>query len=196
MRQTSAVLWNSINLLRKKNLKAGSSFCGELSWALSSKGGGSCHLLQAGKQAYWKNIKVIKDQMLGNRGAKFFCGFSRVLAVLELIISSGLHSTDCPALCAQTPAQDACLDENMGVVLFNMPRQEGARVCCGFNIQGTRLCRTLQAAPSPAVGCSLRLALQSWMWHSHCTRVSQGLPGTTEKSWFIFSCFLYKYLGI
>lgn len=80
--------------------------------------------------------------------------------------------------------------------LFNMPRQEGARVCCGFNIQGTRLCRTLQAAPSPAVGCSLRPALQSWMWHSPCTRVSQGLPGTTEKSWFVYSCFLYKYLGI
>lgn len=139
MRQTSAILWNSINLLRKKNLKAGSSFCGELSWALSSKGGGSCHLLQAGKQAYWENIKVIKDQMLGNRGAKFFCGFSRVLAVLELIISGGLHSTDCPALCAQTPAQDACLDENMCVVFLTCPGRK-ERGCAVVSISKGQDC--------------------------------------------------------
>lgn len=49
---------------------------------------------------------------------------SRVLAVLELSISvtaeaGGLHSIDCPALCAQTPAQASRLDESQCVQSFH-----------------------------------------------------------------------------
>lgn len=204
IRQVSAILWSSINLLKKTKpdcvWRVGYIFCGRLSWTLSSKGAGFCHLLQEGVQAYWEDIKVIKDRVLGSWDAKFFCGFSRDSLAFKsagrawtqhFCQSWGRWAPQNSLPCFASP--DLCPSCTFGwepaCGPFYIPGQEGASMCCDLNIHGTRLCRTLQVAPSPAPGYSLRPALQSWLWHSHCTRASQWLPGTLDKLLSTYSCF-------
>lgn len=95
------------------------------------KGGDSCHHLEAGERPTGKITRLLKIKCLEvgvlNSSVDFqeTLWLSRLLAVLELSISvkaeaGGLHSIFFPALCAQTPAQAAHL-ENVCVVLFVCP---------------------------------------------------------------------------